>query len=124
MLALYAAEVPPRRVRVALAIVTAAVLGVSIASLTGKGSAVTGIAAIANGLLIALAPPAVVLGVYRNLRATGTVTVTVVAGVLCLYMLLGMFFSFVCVAIQNFGGAPFFTNGAAAVSSRSLYFSS
>jgi len=49
--------------------------------------------------------------------------VTVVAGVLCLYMLLGMFFSFVYVAIQNFGGAPFFANGAAAVSSRSLYFS-
>lgn len=82
-----------------------------------------GPAAITNGLLIALAPPAVVIGVYRNVRATGTVTVTVVAGVLCLYLLLGLFFAFVYVAVQNLGGAPFFANGAAAVPSRSVYFS-
>jgi voltage-gated potassium channel Kch len=51
------------------------------------------------------------------------VTVTVVAGVLCLYLLLGLFFTSVYVAVQNLGGAPFFANGAAAISSRALYFS-
>ena len=123
LLALYAAEVPAGRLRVAVALVTAIVLAVIIASVVGKGSTVVGSAGIANALLIALAPPAVVVGVYRNLRTKGTVTVTVVAGVLCLYLLLGLFFAFVYVAVQNFGGAPFFANGTAAVSSRSVYFS-
>ena len=55
--------------------------------------------------------------------ATGTVTVPVVAGVLCLYLLVGLFFAFTYVAVQNLGGAPFFANGDAATSPRSLYFS-
>jgi hypothetical protein len=123
VLALYAAEVPARRLRVAVVVITMIVVGVIVASVAGKGSTVPGIAAIASGLLVALAPPAVIVGVYRNLRATGAVTLTVVAGVLCLYLLVGLFFAFVYVAVQNLGGAPFFANGAAAVSSRSLYFS-
>jgi Ion channel len=65
----------------------------------------------------------VITGVYRNLRKSGAVTLTVVGGVLCLYLLVGLFVAFVYVAIQNLGGAPFFANGAAATSSRSLYFS-
>ena len=123
MLALYAAELPRRLLRVAAALILMIVAGVVIASVAGKGATVAGIAAIANGLLVAFAPPAVVIGVLRNLRATGTVTVTVVAGVLCLYLLVGLFFAFTYIAIQNLGGAPFFSNGAAATSSRSVYFS-
>jgi hypothetical protein len=123
MLALYAAEVPPRRMRIAGAVILAVVVGVVIASVAGEGRIVVGIAAIANALLLALAPPAVVIGVVRNLRATGSVTLTVVAGALCLYLLLGLFFAFTYTAIQNLGGAPFFANGAAATSDRSVYFS-
>lgn len=123
LLALYAAELAAPKMRVAVAGVAAIVVAVIIASLANKGAVVAGIAAIANALLLALAPPAVVVGVYRNLRATGTVTVTVVAGVLCLYLLIGLVFAFVFIAVQNLGGAPFFTNGAAATSSRSVYFS-
>jgi Ion channel len=123
MLALYAAEVPKRRLRVAAAVILTIVAGVVIASVAGKGTTVAGIAAIANGLLVALAPPAVVIGLLRILRATGTVTVTVVAGVLCLYLLVGLFFAFAYTAVQNLGGAPFFANGDAATSARSVYFS-
>jgi hypothetical protein len=123
MLALYAAEVPKRRLLVAAAFISVIVVSVVITSLAGNGKTVAGIAAIANGLLVLLAPPAVVLGLLRNLRATGTVTVTVVAGVLCLYLLVGLFFAFMYVAVQNLGGAPFFANGAGATSARSLYFS-
>jgi Ion channel len=123
LLALYAAEVPALLLRVAVVVVAVIVAAVVVASVAGKRSTVAGIAAIASAVLIALAPPAVVLGVYRNLRTTGTVTLTVVFGVLCLYLLLGLFFAFAYVAVQNLGGAPFFANGAAAVSSRSLYFS-
>ena len=123
MLALYAAEMPPKRMRIAVAIVLAVVIGVVILSVAGKGRTAIGIAAIANALLVMLAPPAVAIGLLRNLRTTGTVTITVVAGVLCLYLLLGLFFAFIYTAIQNLGGAPFFANGAAATSDRSVYFS-
>ena len=123
MLALYAAEVPKRRLVGAAAVISLIVVSVVITSVAGNGKTVAGIAAIANGLLVLLAPPAVAIGLLRNLRATGTVTVTVVAGVLCLYLLVGLFFAFMYAAVQNLGGAPFFANGAAATSSRSLYFS-
>jgi hypothetical protein len=123
MLALFAAEAPKRRLWAASAVVFTVVAGVVIASAAGNGATVAGIAAIANALLIVLAPPAVVIGLWRSLRATGTVTVAVLAGVLCLYLLVGLFFAFTYVALQNLGGAPFFANGDAATSARSLYFS-
>jgi Ion channel len=123
MLAFQAAQTSRRLLRLAAALVTTIVAGVVIASVAGKGSTVAGIAATATGLLIALAPPAVVIGVLRNLRAAGAVTLTVVAGVLCLYLLVGLFFAFAYTAIQNLGGAPFFANGDAATSPRALYFS-
>jgi Ion channel len=123
LLALYAAEFPARWLRVSIVVVGVIVGAVVVASVAGKGSTVAGIAAIASGLLIALAPPAVVVGVYRNMRTSGGVTLTVVFGVLCLYLLIGLFFAFTYAAVQNLGGAPFFANGAAAVSPRSLYFS-
>jgi hypothetical protein len=123
MLALHAARVPPRRMRIAGAVVVAVVLGVVVASIAGSGRTVVGIAALANALLVLLAPPAVVVGVRRDIGATGSVTVPVVAGVLCLYLLLGMFFAFTYAAVQNLGGAPFFAGGTAATSARSVYFS-
>ena len=46
-----------------------------------------------------------------------------VAGVLCFYLLVGLFFAYLYTAIQNLGGAPFFANGDAATSSRTVYFS-
>jgi Ion channel len=109
--------------RRASVVIVAIVVGVVAASLAEKTETVIGIAAIANALLIAFAPPAVVIGVWRNLRTTGTVTVTVVAGALCVYVLIGLFFAFVYSAVGHLGGAPFFANGAAATSDRSVYFS-
>jgi hypothetical protein len=123
LLALYAAELPARRLRLAAALVLTIVVGVVIASLVGKGTTAAAITAVADGLLVALAPPAVVIGVLRNLRATGTVTLPVVAGALCLYLLVGLFFAFTYGAVQNLGGAPFFATGDAATSARALYFS-
>jgi hypothetical protein len=122
-LALYAAEIPSRRLRVAAVLVLAVVAGVVVASQLVGGSAGDAITAIVTALFVALAPPAVVVGVWRNLRLTGTVTLTTVAGVLCLYLLVGLFFAYVYVAIQNSGGAPFFSNGAPATTARSVYFS-
>jgi Ion channel len=123
MLALQAAGTSRRLLGFAAAIAIVIVAGVVIATVAGKGTTVLGIEAIANGLLIALAPPAVVIGLLRNLRATGAVNLTVVAGVLCLYLLVGLFFAFTYLAVQNLGGAPFFANGDAATAARAVYFS-
>ena len=59
----------------------------------------------------------------RNLRASGRVGIEAVTGVLALYMLLGMLFSFVYGAIDYLGGDPFFAEQASATVSNCLYFS-
>jgi hypothetical protein len=123
MLALYAADVPVRRLRIAGGIVALIVASVVVASLAKKGTTVQGIAALANALLIAVAPPAVVVGIIRHVRQVGRITMTVVAGVLCLYLLLGLFFAFAFVTVQNLGGGPFFSNGDRVTSSTGVYFS-
>jgi Ion channel len=120
LLALWAADARPKVIRggmvVALAVVAASI-GEAAAG-TVDGSAVR----LANLLLVVLAPPAIVVGVMRSLRARSRVTVEAVFGVLSLYILLGMFFSLVYGAIYEFSGT-FFTNDLPATAARSLYFS-
>lgn len=76
-----------------------------------------------NAALIAIAPPAVALGVIREIRGSGQVRLSAVMGVLALYMLIGMTFGFVYGAIDRLGGAPFFAEGADLTNSNALYFS-
>jgi hypothetical protein len=123
MLALYAAEIGPPLLPVAAALIATIVAGVVIAVVLGKGNTVEGISAIANGLLVALAPLWVIIGVSRHLRETRAVTITEVSGAVCLYLLVGLLFAFTYLAVQDLGGAPFFSNGAAATSAHSVYFS-
>ena len=77
----------------------------------------------ADAFLVALGPPAVALGVVRNLRASGEVRIESVMGVLSLYILLGMLFAFVYGAIDKLGGDPFFADDAPATVSNCLYYS-
>ena len=84
----------------------------------GEGAART-----MNAAIISLGPPAVAVGVLRNLRASGEVRLEAVFGVLCLYVLIGMAFGFVYGAIDSFGGNPFFAGGQPATVSHCLYFS-
>lgn len=76
-----------------------------------------------NAALIAIAPPAVALGVIREIRSSGQVRLSAVMGVLALYMLIGMMFGFVYAAIEHLGGAPFFADGEDLTNSNALYFS-
>ena len=76
-----------------------------------------------NAALVALGPPAVAVGVVRDLRTTGQVRLEAVFGVLSLYILIGMAFGFVYGAIDQLGGDPFFAGGQAATVSHCLYFS-
>jgi hypothetical protein len=121
LLALRAADVDRRLVR-AVAVLAVAVVAVSCVR-AATGVVGDGAARLANAALVALGPPAVALGVVRDLRSTGEVRLEAVMGVLCLYLLLGMFFSFGYGAIDRLGGEPFFASGVEATPARCLYFS-
>jgi hypothetical protein len=100
----------------------AAGVAVSVARAFDSGLG-EGEARLMSAALVALGPPALVVGVVRNLRASGRIGIEAVTGVLSMYMLIGMLFSFVYGAIDNLGGAPFFAGGAPATVSHCLYFS-
>ncbi|HEY4427115.1 MAG TPA: potassium channel family protein [Solirubrobacteraceae bacterium] len=105
-------------------VVTVLAVGVIILSLV---EAVSGVVEplstrIANGLLVALGPPAIFVGVIRTLRAKQAVTVEAVIGVLCVYVLIGMFFASVYGSIERLGGQFFAVGGHEAIASY-LYFS-
>jgi Ion channel len=121
LLAFRAARLSPRLVAFAGGVAVAAI-AVSVLRATtggiGEGAALT-----MNAALVALGPPAIAVGLVRDLRVTGVVRVQALFGVLSLYMLIGMGFGFVYGAIDHFGGNPFFTEGNTATVSHCLYFS-
>ena len=119
-LAVRAAGFPARVVRLA-AVLALIVLALSVlrATVGGIGAAS---AALMNAALALLGPPAVAIGVVRDLRTSGQVRLAAVMGVLSLYLLIGMFFAFTYAAIDELD-APFFTNGVDATTSDCLYFS-
>jgi len=120
LLALWAAESKPRVMRPAVAIAVLVVIASLIEALAGS---VDGAATrIANLLLVVLAPPAIVVGVVRSLRARGGVTIEAVFGVLCFYILTGMAFALIYGAIGDISG-EFFSNGVHATGARCLYYS-
>jgi hypothetical protein len=121
VLALRAASVRRSIVRAAAA---AALVVVALAVVRAAGAGIgEGAARLMNAALLAVGPPAVALGIVRDLRASGHVRVEAVSGVLALYMLLGMAFAFVYGAMDELGGTPFFSRGEEATVSHCLYFS-
>ena len=121
VLALRAGEVRLRFARLAVIVGAALVTTVILLAVTGNPS--TGVARLASGLLVALAPPAIAMGVIRGLRARGHTTVQAVLGVLCLYLMFGMCCAFAYGAIDHLGDARVFANEVTATASRCLYFS-
>ena len=121
LLALWTADAKPRLIR-PTAVVVAAVILLSIAE-TASGNVDGGAVRMANALLVALAPAAIIIGVIRSLRARQAVTLEAVFGVLCVYILVGMFFAFVYGSIDRLGGNPFFAGGQQASVAQCLYFS-
>jgi hypothetical protein len=78
---------------------------------------------VANALLVGIGPPVVALGVARGFRRNDRVTIQALLGVLCIYLLIGLFFAFVFGAIERVGGEPFFANGDTATAPRCVYYS-
>ena len=121
VLAFRAAQLPRLAVRAATALAVLVVL-VTIVKAAGGGVG-EGAVRLMNAALLVLGPPAVALGVIRDLRTSRQVRIQAVMGVLALYMLVGMLFGFVYGAVDLLGGDPFFANGATASVSHCLYFS-
>jgi hypothetical protein len=121
LLALRAAQLRPILLRLAAAL-SAAVVALTIVRVTAGGID-EGAARAMNAALFALGPPAVALGIVRELRTSRHVRVEAVMGVLSLYVLIGMMFSFTYGAIDRFADTPFFGSGQTATVAHCLYFS-
>jgi hypothetical protein len=73
-------------------------------------------------LLVALAPPAIISGLVKHFREEGHITMQTMFGVLCLYLLIGIFFGTCFATIETLSNENFFTTRAAETSDF-LYFS-
>jgi hypothetical protein len=120
LLALWASDAKPIIMQVAAA-VAVAVVAVSVAE-AAAGTVDNTAVRVANLMLVVCAPPAVAVGVLRSMRARQKITVASVLGVLCLYILLGLFFAQLYGAIDRISG-HFFANGVQATLSDCVYFS-
>ena len=122
VLALYASQARPLIARLTILVVTLAVLG-SAAALVGFGEFGTTAGWIVAALLVALAPLVIVRGVIRGVRTEGSVTISTMFGVLCIYLLLGMLFAFAYGLVGDVQSEPFFASGIDPDISDYLYFS-
>jgi hypothetical protein len=122
VLALYASEVRPAIARLATVVVAIAVLA-SAAALIGLGELGTTGGRIVAVLLVALAPVAILKGVVTGVRRHGAVTLHTMFGVLCIYLLIGMLFSYAYGLVGDAQSEPFFASGISADISDYLYFS-
>jgi hypothetical protein len=121
LLAFRAAAVAPWLARAAGAL---AALGVLLSILRASGAGVGDAATrLVNATLVGVGPPVIALGVMRDLRASREVRLQALAGVISLYLLLGMLFAFLYGAIDVLGGRGFFAGGEPASASNCLYFS-
>jgi hypothetical protein len=123
MLSLWAASAKRRVIQV-VGIIVVATVTVAIVE-AAQGNVDLAAARIANTLLVMLAPPAIVVGVIRDLRRRQAVTPQTVLGVLCLYLLIGLFFAALFGSIERVTHEPFFSEykHAHATLSETLYFS-
>jgi hypothetical protein len=121
ILSLWVAEARPKVIRPVAAVVIALVLFSIIEA--SQGNVDSAATRVASALLVILAPPAVVIGVARGLRRHKEVTLQTVFGVLCVFVLLGMFFAAVYGSMEGISHEPFFAEGEAATAPRTMYFS-
>ena len=121
LLSLWCAEAKPIVMRGGALVVVAVFLASLLETVLGTPGG--GATRLANALLVSLAPPAIIVGVVRSLRARQGVTLEAVFGVLCVYLLIGMLFAFLYGSIDRLGGSPFFAGGQPASVADCLYYS-
>jgi ion channel len=80
-------------------------------------------AAVVNGLLVAVAPAVLAGGLVRDLRRRGEVALQTLAGVLAIYLLMGLFFSFTYGVVDAVDSDALFADRADSTAADRLYFS-
>jgi hypothetical protein len=106
--AVVASKMPRWVVQVSLVAAAVGVTGSGLA-LFGTGQFGNSTAAVVALLYVLLTPPALALGVYKQFREEGGVTIHSMFGVLCLYLLIGLIFAVAFGVIQDVGSSDFFT---------------
>jgi Ion channel len=91
--ALYASKASRRRVEIVAALVGVIALG-ALVVLVARGLEVAASRTV-GALMVGIAPVAIVRGTARRLRTERVITLDTVFGVLCIYLLVGLFFSYV-----------------------------
>ncbi len=120
--AVRAARAPHRLVRLA-ALLAAVVAVLATLSLIVGGSVRTNTISSATALLVGVAPVVLASGLIRDVRATMRVSLQTLCGVLAIYLLIGMFFSFAYAITSEVGNGPFFAELSDPNQSDFLYFS-
>src|SRR5262249_17802141 len=115
--ALAAAGVSPRIFRLVLVVVVVAPVGTLSLWLSDVES--DGVLLVVNALLVMAAP----VVIARSLIRRGVIDIKTVMGALCIYVLLGMLWSFTYAAIGAFQTSPFFAEQKTATVADYLYFS-
>jgi hypothetical protein len=98
-------------------------LVVSGIALVGPGEVSEVPAGVVNLMFVGLTPFIVARGLLRDIRDEGTVTIRTMLGVLCIYLLIGIFFAFMYGVVDEFASDEFFPRVDAADTSDFLYFS-
>jgi hypothetical protein len=115
--AVFAAGVSPRLRRLATLVAGLAfVAALGIVTLGRSGTAAAGVL---NAVLVGVAPVAIARSFVRR----RVIDVQSLLAALCIYVLLGMTWAFVYIAIGSFGSSPFFAQPVTPTSADYLYFS-
>ncbi len=121
LLALHASKARSEVFRVAAGLVVVVVAFSLLQALLGEID--ERLVKLANAIVVVFGPPVIALGVLRRMRETRSVPLDAVIGVLCIYLLLGMFFASVFGALDHLGGKGFFAQGVPATIPHCTYFS-
>jgi hypothetical protein len=111
-----------RGVRVAAYIAAFAAMA-SLVLWVVRGDIPTGPIAVVNGLLVSVAPIVIAAGLVRELRRERVVDVQTLSGVLAIYLLVGMLFSFVYAVIGAVDSDALFAQTTSPTAADELYFS-
>jgi glucan phosphoethanolaminetransferase (alkaline phosphatase superfamily) len=116
------ADVQRTGVRLAAAAATLAVAA-SLVTWIAQGEIPHGFAAVVGALLVGVAPAVLAAGLFNDLRARGGVAVHTLAGVLAIYLLIGMFFAFTYGIVDAVDSSALFVDRQDSTPADRAYFS-
>jgi hypothetical protein len=104
-------------------VVTAIAILTAIGILIGSGDLDLGGGRVLGLLLVALAPPAILIGLVHQAQRSGGISLRTMFGVLCVYLLIGTAFAYAYGIISAVDDGTFFSEISGGDQSDFLYFS-